>query len=139
MTPADRIRWLAELSAERRDMRSAGMAPHYVGWFQTSKNRPPVYAAVHRKQKREPVLKSLFDGIVQAQGGRCYLCGKPMEKPTREHVMPRALGGRNAKNVLGAHSLCNRIKADRYPKPCELLFLAAINLRIAKVVNRGRA
>jgi 5-methylcytosine-specific restriction endonuclease McrA len=66
------------------------------------------------------------------QKGKCYLCGGPFgddgRKPTLEHVVPRALGGRNHRNVLLACDPCNRIKADRAPTADELAYLERINL-----------
>jgi hypothetical protein len=74
-----------------------------------------------------------------AQRGRCYLCGRPFgkknpetncAKSTFEHVIPRALGGRNVGNRLLAGIRCNEAKADRWPHPCELIALAAVNARL---------
>lgn len=67
------------------------------------------------------------------QAGCCYLCPQPMalRRSTRDHVIPRAKGGRKARNVLLAHGRCNRRKADRDPHPCESLFAAIIYERKA--------
>lgn len=72
---------------------------------------------------------------MEAQGGRCYLCSRQMAAPTEDHVHPKAKGGKNKANRLLAHSRCNNEKGSRLPYPCELIFLAAINLR---VVYRAR-
>lgn len=63
------------------------------------------------------------------QNRRCFLCGFKMQRGlTREHVWPKALGGRDAGNVLLAHPQCNFDKGDRAPYPCELLYRDAIYL-----------
>lgn len=74
--------------------------------------------------------------LIQRQRNRCYLCGYDMRRPqatthgrlarSRDHVFPKAEGGRRDSNVLLAHRSCNSIKADRWPTPCEVIFLAAI-------------
>jgi 5-methylcytosine-specific restriction endonuclease McrA len=72
----------------------------------------------------------IFRTFWRLQRGRCYLCQRPFEPDnwgTRDHVIPRALGGIDAGNVLLACFDCNNIKADRAPKPCEMLFLTAAN------------
>lgn len=69
--------------------------------------------------------------LAKLQGGLCYLCGQVMRaEPTREHVVPKARGGKNARNVLAAHQACNLLKADRAPYPCELLYLDALYARL---------
>lgn len=69
--------------------------------------------------------------IAEAQRGRCYLCGRHMEEPTSDHVVPRARGGRTHKNILMVCGPDNVKKADRMPFACEVLFLRAINLIVA--------
>lgn len=61
-----------------------------------------------------------------------------MKGPTKEHVVPRALGGKDRKNLLAAHAKCNAEKADRRPYACETLFLDAVNLRLEKLEARAR-
>ena len=51
-------------------------------------------------------------------------------KLTRDHVTPKAMGGRFWWNKLLTHAACNNRKGDRPPHPCELLYLEASNLRI---------
>lgn len=78
-----------------------------------------------------------------AQHGLCYLCGGPLASrrvvrkgqpngATLEHVIPRAAGGRNNGNRLLACASCNVAKADRWPYPCELIFLASVNLALTR-------
>ena len=64
------------------------------------------------------------------QNRRCFLCGFKMQRGiSREHVWPKAAGGREAGNILLAHQSCNFAKKDRMPHPCELLYRDAIYLQ----------
>ena len=59
--------------------------------------------------------------LYKAQHGNCFHCGLPMEPNparkrnngsytkgwTREHVIPKAHGGKNKNNVVLAHTTCN--------------------------------
>lgn len=134
-----RIAWLAELSAERRALRAAGHTSFYARDWQLGRlpSSPIHYRAPrsfeYRPKPTVPRTVQLIRRIAKLQGGRCYLCGQPMRtEPTREHVVPKARGGRNARNILAAHQACNLRKADRAPYPCELLYLAAVNARLGK-------
>jgi 5-methylcytosine-specific restriction endonuclease McrA len=72
----------------------------------------------------------VFRTYWRIQGGLCYLCAKPFKEEdwaTRDHVIPRALGGSDERNILLACGACNNRKADRPPKPCEMIYLAAAN------------
>lgn len=69
------------------------------------------------------------------QRSRCYLCDTgfgPSERGrgpmglTRDHVFPKTCGGTGSGNILLAHKLCNERKANRWPRPCEVLFLASV-------------
>lgn len=85
----------------------------------------------HRRLLKAQVRRSM---LAHAQGGCCYLCGERFSKtiqPTEEHVVPRALGGKRAENVLVACQPCNVAKADREPRPCELIYLRAVNFALA--------
>lgn len=83
--------------------------------------------------------------LMRLQGRRCYLCtgdltdqmtpghkGTPLDPAfrTRDHVMPRILGGTHWRNVLLSCVDCNSRKSGRLPTPCELIYLAAINLQL---------
>lgn len=71
------------------------------------------------------------------QNQRCYLCGRVfidgLEKnhwlrPTREHVFPKSGAGYGLhNNILLAHQRCNKLKADRPPHACEVLYLEVAN------------
>lgn len=65
-----------------------------------------------------------------AQRGLCFHCGKPMLPTvcrkdgqthdagwTREHVVPKSLGGRNDKNIVLAHLGCNMRRGADHPTP----------------------
>lgn len=70
------------------------------------------------------------------QNGRCYLCGQQLgrKRCTVDHVYPRAAYrfadgvGAGQSNFLLAHEKCNVEKGNREPWPCEVLYLAAVNL-----------
>ncbi len=123
-------------------MRASGHTSRYAIWFQTGK-MPPVYASQAERHGKGPSLRSpLILRLAHIQGGRCYLCGGMMRErssPTRDHVLPRAHGGKDGGNVLAAHSVCNNKKADRMPFPCEVLYLEAVNERLAWSMRRGFA
>jgi 5-methylcytosine-specific restriction endonuclease McrA len=88
-----------------------------------------------RRDRLRPKAKSarecLVERIAEIQGHRCSLCGRSFgngpDAPTVEHVVPRARGGRNARNRLVAHSACNNAKGDRMPSQRELVLLANVN------------
>jgi hypothetical protein len=73
--------------------------------------------------------------LIRRQRGRCYLCTTPLANATipkklramsRDHVFPKSRGAGTAANYLLAHMGCNSRKSDRWPYPCEVIFLAAI-------------
>ena len=73
-----------------------------------------------------PPQTDLFRQLWDAQEGCCALCGKPMpqsrfhvahasiwkrERPTFDHVIPRAAGGPDGPdNLQLAHARCNKLK-----------------------------
>ena len=74
--------------------------------------------------------------LFEKQDGRCYICRRRLlprhtsprdpDSRTRDHVFPRAGGGKGHTNILLAHRRCNSDKDDRWPFPCEVIFLAAV-------------
>lgn len=94
---------------------------------------PPAPAPKPEKlEYRRERIAARVDQLMRLQRGFCYLCGHPFyasRPPTMEHVTPRAMRGRSHRNVLLAHAPCNNAKADRAPRPCELIYLEAVNLR----------
>ena len=70
----------------------------------------------------------------QRQHDNCYLCSRPLGKrsgtmgdaSTRDHVFPQCAGATGNRNILLAHACCNGRKGNRFPRPCELIFLAAV-------------
>lgn len=103
-------------------------------------------AKAKRRPKRRPPRMS---GIVAIEGFsvlqtiaihqkmRCAICGEPLtlkvngpDGLTFDHVFPWSLKKKDAGNLLAAHRSCNRRKADRLPTACELIMLAAVNLRL---------
>lgn len=69
-----------------------------------------------------------------AQGNRCALCGDKLSRrhqATVDHVYPRRVSPwRGLGNVILAHDRCNRLKADRLPTGCEIVWLLAVNARL---------
>lgn len=78
--------------------------------------------------------------LVAAQDNICAGCGKPMlkvygskqdDRPTIDHAIPRARGGRDVMgNIIAMHLACNNVKADDMPTGCELIWLLAVNCRL---------
>jgi len=67
-------------------------------------------------------LKGIAKTLWNAQGGNCFLCGRPMTKKpfplhpngfTRDHLWPSSLGGGSVRNIVLAHDSCNREKDNR--------------------------
>ncbi|MYL99591.1 hypothetical protein GR702_17660 [Novosphingobium sp. FGD1] len=97
---------------------------------------------MRRSAKRKARLRRDRVALLrQAQRKRCGSCGgrvppvgarcSAANRPTLDHVVPRAAGGANAiGNLLMMHHRCNHAKADRAPTGCELLMLAAANARL---------
>lgn len=91
-----------------------------------------------------PERAVFLQGIVkralwQAQDGKCHLCGQAIPqkwrspKLTFDHLWPVSrIAGANSfeDNVMLAHEKCNKAKDARKPRPCELLFLSAVNRRL---------
>lgn len=85
--------------------------------------------------------------LLKLQDRACYLCGKPfmvfppgtpdrrrlnrLGRVTADHVRPRCAGHTLDGNKLLAHEACNVRKGDRQPRPCEIIYLASIKLRMA--------
>lgn len=91
----------------------------------------------YRKKLSKKFRNKFLHKLYKAQNGICYLCGKhfPYTKMTKEHVDPRAKGGKNSqKNILLACSPCNGKKGDRLPTSEELAKKAQIHSR-AKMLS----
>lgn len=139
--------WMAVFSAERRAERAAAEEAmrkepirYTVRPLALPKAISPTkpFSPAQRKAHRLAACKPLKSRLYAAQDGNCYLCGYHMgavRQATEDHVTPRARGGRNASNLLLAHSACNNHKGAREPYPCELIYLRTINLI---VVHRAR-
>lgn len=85
----------------------------------------------------------IFLALWALQDGRCYICAKaftPDDWATSDHVTPRTRGGAvDGSNELLACMACNQGKADTMPTPCELLYLAGVNLRFVAVLRSVEA
>lgn len=92
-------------------------------------------------QPRTPILlRTLFDRIIEAQGGVCYLCLADLDgDATRDHVVPVARGGCNERNILAAHRKCNEFKADREPFAYELERLETVYAKLDGNQTRSRS
>jgi 5-methylcytosine-specific restriction endonuclease McrA len=109
-------------------------AQRYADWERRGKPPSPSVAPrrdrVRPRRGHDPHRERLH----RAQDGMCGLCGGEIVSPhmgTLDHVIPRALGGRNLNNLLLAHERCNNAKADRVPTSAELETLARVNERLA--------
>lgn len=140
-------RSIHEAIAWARNMRGRSRARRFLDTLyysiETAKAPPPPLVARPPNPQREAFRKEARSRrerrvamLRHVQGRACYLCTEPMTAPTLDHVMPIALGGRTFGNVLLAHSVCNQAKADRKPYPCELIYLAAVNAKLAEISGR---
>ena len=68
--------------------------------------------------------------MLMAQSNRCPYCGNGLYEYSRDHVVPKVRSGTEGGNLVLAHPGCNNQKRDRLPHPCELVYLAAVNLRL---------
>lgn len=74
-------------------------------------------------------MKAKRAALYVAQGGKCAYCGKPISKnkATLDHVVPWALGGRNAsENLRVACHKCNQAKADKPPHVFHALMMQGL-------------
>lgn len=65
-----------------------------------------------------------IESLGQRDGWRCHLCGKSVrrEEATRDHLLPRSLGGSNrATNLRLAHMMCNAKRGNRGPAQLALV------------------
>jgi len=137
--------WLRDLTRERRADRDQR---RYAEWVARGKTiyarsvRPTAEfvasivatpsardraGTLRRRLRKAGVLEALFN----LQDYRCCYCPSPIGRDaTVEHVVPKAHGGKDHRNILLACLPCNARKANRAPHPCELIFLAAINARL---------
>lgn len=105
------------------------MMPMSVAEWEAFERRPGLLPFSQQGAASRAVRRALF----AAQDGLCALCGRPMGAANRsvDHVIPKALGGRNCVgNLLIAHSPCNGAKGDRPPTGCEMVWLLAVNNRL---------
>lgn len=74
--------------------------------------------------------KKLSDGLWESQNGRCYICGRKIDRDVEEtnidHIMPLASGGKDDPgNFALTHAGCNKRKQDS-------------DLRVAQVLEKLR-
>lgn len=103
----------------------------------------PAWASAQNERARLRHQRIATEGaslrqLADEAGWVCYLCGEGMDAATPlevDHVVPRALGGLDARpNVAATHRACNRRKSDRHPT--ELPWVAAT---AAAVIDRAMA
>lgn len=130
--------FMAEFSRERREERARAIKPLTVRFsILPTVDQDPGRVKVRRMTLEERLAyrdqsKPVWSRLTAAQGNRCYLCNRTMASPTEDHVLPKALGGKNSLNRLMACSPCNNQKAARRPYVCEMLFLDHINRVVFK-------
>ncbi len=73
----------------------------------------------HRPKRKRGRVLSLAE-LYYKQGGLCKYCLAPMvldghgnNRATRDHVRPKARGGKQAGNLVAACARCNNMKADQ--------------------------
>lgn len=112
-----------------------------VAEFVSAFDAPKKKATSNRQRGRKTthLAPSINEQLAQIQGDKCYLCDHPWFtfipdlEPTFDHVIPKYHGGKRRRNGLIAHSICNKAKGNRWPLPCELIYLEAVNaIREAK-------
>ena len=81
--------------------------------------------------------------LAELQGWTCPICGGAIQRArgrepalftTLDHVWPRR--GKSGstglyRNALATHADCNSAKGDRPPTGCEIIWLTAVNARMA--------
>lgn len=79
-------------------------------------------ADVAKAENGSPLVSVRDYPQVALDWSRCHYCGKEFDRnieklcPTRDHIVPRALGGRDALvNIVIACRGCNERKSDRWP------------------------
>jgi 5-methylcytosine-specific restriction endonuclease McrA len=74
---------------------------------------------------------TLRDLWLAQDGGRCFHCNEQMDYSpcrskrnlngwTREHLVPRSRGGKNAFNIVLAHHWCNGVRGSAMPTQEEM-------------------
>lgn len=65
--------------------------------------------------------------ITLSQGSAKFKCKADRKREEQwhaswDHVFPRSRWGNHKGSKIVCHIVCNRLKADRHPHPCEVLF-----------------
>jgi len=94
--------------------------------------------AEHHRRLYRGKVRALRASIIERDGWRCYLCGRPIPEDvpvldpdalTLDHVKPWSQGGSDeASNLRPAHRECNREKGDRLLMSWELARLATTGI-----------
>jgi 5-methylcytosine-specific restriction endonuclease McrA len=81
--------------------------------------------------------------VLEKTGGRCHICGGPIEgKWDADHVLAHSGGGSHSvDNYLPAHSLCNNYRWDYLPEEFQILMKLGVWCRkqIEEQTATGRA
>ena len=69
-----------------------------------------------RRTGKSPLIPPIKARLIKEQKGRCGICGKyflPDDTIERDHIVPKALGGKNRRhNVHVVHNYCHRQKTN---------------------------
>lgn len=89
------------------------------------RNKPlRAYAPLRRtgklKSKRRGIPATVRQAVLLRAGGRCEVCGLPVDYPEMHHTLPRSRGGRDhPDDLLATHSRCHRWCHDNPQKATE--------------------
>ncbi len=84
-----------------------------------------------RARIREARNAFRYARLLAAQDNRCYICTEAFtdeNPPTKDHVWPRARGGRDGRNILWACVPCNGSKSDSVPTEEQMARLRELNV-----------
>jgi 5-methylcytosine-specific restriction endonuclease McrA len=94
------------------------------------------------KVPRRALSKSKKASILKKAGGRCHICGGPIDGEWQaDHVLAHALGGgHDTDNYLPAHSICNNYRWFYEPEELQWILKLGVWLRneIEKESRIGR-
>lgn len=118
-------------------------ASRYAEWEDRGKPLSPSLPAsrLRPSARGRAQDRGLLGKMIRAQKGRCTICGLLLDLGERyvcddpyaasfDHVVPRAMGGRDARNRTAAHRRCNSDKGCRAPTGCERIWLEAVNAAV---------
>ena len=70
-----------------------------------------------KRSGKSPIIPDIKAKLIKEQNGRCGICKKiflPEDIIERDHIIPKALGGKNIRNnVHAVHNYCHMEKTNR--------------------------